>query len=75
MAILDDAVAAVVAAVDALEAVRASEVPVTVTTILDPVRVAVEGVLTSEGWTAPATADGEETTPSPEDVAATADEA
>jgi hypothetical protein len=46
---MEDAIAAVIAAVDALEAAKAAEVPAGP----DAVRVAVEGVLTSEGWSAP----------------------
>lgn len=54
MAALDDALKALEDAVASVVAARDAEVPVKVE---DAVRKAVEDVLTSEGWTAPAPAD------------------
>lgn len=53
MPALEDAIKAVVDAVDALEAATAAEPTVTV----DPLRTVVEAQLVAEGWTAPAPAE------------------
>ena len=54
MATLDETLVALQAAVDA---VKAADVPAPV--VEDSVRASVEGVLTSEGWTAPVPAEVE----------------